>query len=444
MIIPQEYKWIFWEKSDNPLYKAFKNKSCIDPRFLLFETEIKDFNTQNIINSSFDESKFNAIYIHIPFCKTRCTYCRFFTEFNNENILNSYVESLVKEIINQPVIKIRKKIINAVYLWWWTPTVLEEKHITAIFDAIKKTHILSNDCEITFESNISLLNENKISALKNAWINRFSFWIQSFNTKVRKFVWRLSEKELLINMIKDIRKRNFANISIDLIYWLPFQDIEILKEDINIWAWLWIEWFDIYQLDSSLLEKKFWDKLEFLTVSKRIEMFEMANQSLFELWYKNINNTHYSNTSRERNLYTELTRAWSEIMRTDTIWYWAWAQWRIWVFKYSINPDVNLYVNAIKWSKSPIVKYLKINEEKKILYDLIWQMDFGIINCWWFKTLYNEDLFIKFWYLFDKWEENGLIVYSENNTIRLTLAWRFWKTNCIHWLIIWDNILNNK
>ena len=165
----------------------------------------------------------SAVYVHIPFCRSICTYCDFCKLLKNEKWINNYLEALEKEIKNN----YRGEKIKTLYIGGGTPSLLSIKQLEKLFN-ILKIFKLSENAEITFESNAEDLSEKKLAFLKNK-INRLSIGVQTFDKKILKILGR---KSVNINNIF-LAKKYFDNINIDLMYGFNEENIDILKKDID-------------------------------------------------------------------------------------------------------------------------------------------------------------------------------------------------------------------
>lgn len=167
-----------------------------------------------------------GIYIHIPFCKQRCTYCDFYKETgSNNNQIDAFVEALIQEI------QFRKSYLNGddistVYFGGGTPSVLNFNQFKKIFNEIYNNFNVEDDAEITMEANPDDLTEEYLKTLSPLPFNRLSIGIQSFNNTHLKKINRRHDAQQAKDAVMNARKQGFKNISIDLIYALPGQTIE--------------------------------------------------------------------------------------------------------------------------------------------------------------------------------------------------------------------------
>ncbi|SMC60105.1 radical SAM family heme chaperone HemW [Moheibacter sediminis] len=156
-----------------------------------------------------------GIYIHIPFCKQRCSYCDFHFSTN----LNSKSE-LVEMIINELVLRKNEisEPVETIYFGGGTPSLLNQFELDLIFNSIYKNYNVKSHSEITIETNPDDLTEPKIKEFKSLPINRFSIGIQSFFDEDLKLMNRAHNSNEAIKSVKIAQEHGFKNITIDLIY----------------------------------------------------------------------------------------------------------------------------------------------------------------------------------------------------------------------------------
>ena len=161
-----------------------------------------------------------GIYIHIPFCKTRCVYCDFYKE-TDENQIKVFTEALCTEAalrkneVTEPV--------KTVYFGGGTPSRLDNQAFGEIFETLFSHFPIEEDAEITLEANPDDLSEEYIHLLRKLPFNRISIGIQSFDDGELKFLSRRHSARQAIQAVKLCRQAGFENISIDLMYGLPGQ-----------------------------------------------------------------------------------------------------------------------------------------------------------------------------------------------------------------------------
>ncbi len=169
-----------------------------------------------------------AAYIHIPFCKSICSYCDFCKMLYVNNWVNDYLKALYKEIKDN----YNNEELSSIYIGGGTPSSLKPNQLEALFKIISLLK-RSDDCEFTFECNITDITVSLLNILYKNGVNRLSIGIESFNKDKLEFMKRSANLNDAIEKIKLCRKFNFNNISVDLIYALPFENMKMLKEDLK-------------------------------------------------------------------------------------------------------------------------------------------------------------------------------------------------------------------
>lgn len=184
-----------------------------------------------------------AVYIHIPFCNSICSYCDFCKFLNYENWTEPYLKAL-KEEINEYY---EGDKVKTLYIGGGTPSALKEEYIDKLFN-ILKVFKLKENAEITFECNVNDITEEKLITLKKHNVNRLSIGVESFNKYNLKFLNRKHDKKQIIEKINLCKQYGFDNINVDLIYALPTEDMFILMKDISCLLKLDVEHISTYSL----------------------------------------------------------------------------------------------------------------------------------------------------------------------------------------------------
>ena len=188
-----------------------------------------------------------GIYIHIPFCKTKCIYCDFYSVTKRDDSIEQFVDCLVKEIkLNKN--KLSQFNFDTIFFGGGTPSVLTEHQIEKILNALNKHYGLDKNIEITLECNPGEISYEKLKNFRSLGINRLSIGFQSFNEKILNFLGRLHNSEQSITTFNNARKAGFENINIDLIYDIPKQRIKDWKNDLFLGTSLEPEHISAYSL----------------------------------------------------------------------------------------------------------------------------------------------------------------------------------------------------
>ena len=187
-----------------------------------------------------------GIYLHIPYCKVRCIYCDYYKE-TDETSIDQFAEALCHEA------KMRKhemgdEVINTIYLGGGTPSRLHEEHMAMLFDTLYEHYTIAPDAEITIEANPDDLTDEYINMLAATPINRFSIGIQSFDDDELRFLSRRHKGQQAIDAVRAVQQAGFDNISIDLMYGLPKQTMELWKQNLQLAMQLDVQHVSAYHL----------------------------------------------------------------------------------------------------------------------------------------------------------------------------------------------------
>ena len=195
---------------------------------MFFAKEIKKVTSQHIFNI---KQQMAGIYIHIPFCKQRCSYCAFYST-TLYNIRERYVDALCKEIA------MRKEYaggapIETIYLGGGTPSTLSMEQLKRICDTVYAAYQVSPAPEVTIECNPDDLTPDFLAQLKQLPFNRISMGVQSFNDTQLKRLGRRHDAAKARQAVANARSAGYSNISIDLIFALPGSTIDEWEHDLE-------------------------------------------------------------------------------------------------------------------------------------------------------------------------------------------------------------------
>ena len=171
----------------------------------------------------------SSVYIHIPFCKSICSYCNFCKVIYKKKWVDLYLNRLKEEVMDRYM----GEEIKTIYIGGGTPSSLSLEEIE---DLLNITNLFKKDNieEFTFECNIEDINNNLLNLLKKYHINRLSIGVESFNQDNLKLMNRNTNYSDVVNKINLIRECGFDNINLDLIYALPNETLSILKKDLKL------------------------------------------------------------------------------------------------------------------------------------------------------------------------------------------------------------------
>lgn len=168
-----------------------------------------------------------SIYVHIPFCESKCIYCDFASFVCAKEIKEKYFKALKNEINDFS----KEGVVSSIYFGGGTPSCVNAKKITDILKLIKKKFVISENCEITIECNPNSASFFKLSAYRRSGFNRVSFGVQSLKNEALKFLGRAHTASQAIRAVLNAQKAGFKNISVDFLIGLPNQKIEDLTDE---------------------------------------------------------------------------------------------------------------------------------------------------------------------------------------------------------------------
>ena len=186
-----------------------------------------------------------GIYIHIPFCKSKCYYCDFTSYAGKEDCIKNYVKCLNEEIKYNATIPM---VVRTIYIGGGTPSYIDEKYIKSILEMIYKNYKVINNPEITIEVNPGTCSLKKLKAYMEMGINRLSIGLQSSNDELLKEIGRIHNFEEYVQTVKWAKKAGFENISTDIIIGLPNQTIYDVEDSINKVLELGVKHISVYSL----------------------------------------------------------------------------------------------------------------------------------------------------------------------------------------------------
>ena len=201
-----------------------------------------------------------GIYLHIPFCKSRCSYCDFATDvYRDSGAVERYVAAICSEIEKfvPPVPPVpafhpgtwNKIPIDTIYFGGGTPSLLAPEQIGAILDAVNSRFEIAPDTEITMEMNPATVTPETLAAYRALGVNRASFGVQTFNDRALKLLARGHDANDARRTFTLLREAGFENVSFDLIAGLPGQTMDDWKANLDEAISLSPEHISLYLLE---------------------------------------------------------------------------------------------------------------------------------------------------------------------------------------------------
>ena len=174
-----------------------------------------------------------ALYIHIPFCETKCPYCDFNTYSGIEPIMPDYIAALVEEIglwgtalryLNNHSPESRH--IGTIFFGGGTPSYLPPENIQQVLDAVRSAFSLTSDSEVTLESNPGDVTSDRLKSWREVGVNRLSIGVQSLDDGLLHLLGRRHDAETARQAYHNAREAGFDNVNLDLMYGLPHQTLQ--------------------------------------------------------------------------------------------------------------------------------------------------------------------------------------------------------------------------
>ena len=171
-----------------------------------------------------------GLYLHIPFCAAICNYCNFNRGLLDDRLKTRYVDALIDEIARaaEP-----DTTADTIYFGGGTPSLLSGPEVARIIDACRRSFALAAAPEITLEANPETVSSETLEAYRAAGVNRISFGVQSFRDEELRRLGRLHTSATASGALSLARQAGFANVSLDLMMWLPEQRVDQWLESVD-------------------------------------------------------------------------------------------------------------------------------------------------------------------------------------------------------------------
>ncbi|WP_442950634.1 radical SAM family heme chaperone HemW [Paenibacillus sp. FJAT-27812] len=216
-----------------------------------------------------------ALYIHIPFCTNKCHYCDFTSYVLKGQPVDQYLDALEMEM-QRTVEQWPPEQIDTVFVGGGTPTVLTPPQMERFLKAVRTYFPLAPNVEFTMEANPGTTDIDKLTAMKEGGVNRISFGVQSFDNGLLERIGRIHNVDDVYRSIENARAVGFTNLSIDLMFGLPGQTVELLRDSVSRAMELGLPHYSIYSLkvEENTLFHKLYERNE-LPLPPEEEEFNM-------------------------------------------------------------------------------------------------------------------------------------------------------------------------
>lgn len=229
-----------------------------------------------------------GIYIHVPFCKSKCAYCNFFSLASEKKVID-YVDALKREIIARKDYLHDEKV-ETIYFGGGTPSLLPIKCVEEILVILHKNFNISSSPEITLEINPDTVEKNQLFQLKKLGVNRMSVGIQSFHDDDLKYLGRRHDSKHALQIIDDLKSVGFEKLTLDMIYGIPTLTEEKWNKNLDIFFDTEISHLSAYALTvepktilGQKIEKEILQNVDEETIIRHYEtLIERTKENAFE------------------------------------------------------------------------------------------------------------------------------------------------------------------
>lgn len=370
-----------------------------------------------------------AAYVHIPFCSTRCLFCGFYLNATRKLAAGDYAGLLVEELEREAERRwVASASIQAVYLGGGTPTDLDASSLSNVLRALWRCLPLAPDCEVTVEGRLWGFDDEKYSACLEAGATRFSFGVQSFDTRLRQELGRKLDGDAARKRLAQLCSRQEATVVADLIYGLPGQAETAWQKDVETAAGLGLDGVDLYcysRIPGSPLDRAV-SKGSFPQpppVARQAQMFSVGHKILLASGWQQISSAHFSRGDRERNVYNRLTKGGAHVLP-----YGSGAGGSAGRYSFHLSPQLASYSSITQEGRKPIQHLGLLPESYPTEARITAAIESGVLNPVEIEERGCKDFARASAPLIRQWEKAGLLKWDGHAAI-LELAGRFWHTN---------------
>ncbi|MGF1684797.1 heme anaerobic degradation radical SAM methyltransferase ChuW/HutW [Photobacterium minamisatsumaniensis] len=419
---------VIGKHTPDPLRYAFANKRSAHAGGMsaMVAEDQRQILATDALSEIPEAPKSRCLYIHIPFCRVRCTYCNFFQYASSQKLIEDYFEALMVELKTKAAMPWTQAApFRAVYVGGGTPTDLSAEQIMRLGKMVRSHFPLATDCEITLEGRINRFDDRMFESALEGGFNRFSFGVQSFDTTVRRKAKRLDDREPVLERIQALSVTNAAPIVIDLLFGLPYQDMAVWQQDLNDFLDSGAHGVDLYQLIEmggtpmkGMVEN---GKLpEPADTPAKASMFEYGVNFMAKHHLRRLSGNHWARDNRERSIYNSLAKTSAEVLPLG-----AGAGGNVGGYGFMQHRTLDAYIDSIKKGDLPLAMMTQSSPQAALHSEIKASFDRGFLSAREFEYKFKQDIFVLCMPLFKAWQKNGL-VKIEDGYLSLTLAGTFW------------------
>ncbi|MDE1313835.1 heme anaerobic degradation radical SAM methyltransferase ChuW/HutW [Vibrio aestuarianus] len=422
---------ILGAKTDDPLRFSFSDKQSTHAggSSVPVAIELQSHIWQTLMTQPVAGPKKRCLYIHVPFCRVRCTFCNFFQNASSRSLVDDYFKALMVELEQKSKLPwAQSGIFHAVYIGGGTPTDLSATQIQRLGEAIRRFYPLARDCEITLEGRINRFSDEMFDNALEGGFNRFSFGIQSFNTTVRRSAKRLDDRDVVLERIASLSHAEQAPIVIDLLYGLPYQTFDVFEQDLKDVISTGAHGIDLYQLIVAgsapmlnLVEKGRIPPPA--TTPDKASMYELGVNFFDKHHFKSLSVNHWAKDNRERSQYNSLAKTFAEVLPVG-----CGAGGNIGGYSVMQQRSLKAYMDAMNQNKLPIAMMMKQHSLEPTFAAIKSGFDRGVLARSTLPDFMGMNCFDYLQPLFKHWQRLGLVKLEDEYLVS-TLAGAFWAVN---------------
>ncbi len=298
-----------------------------------------------------------GIYLHIPFCDTKCIYCDFYS-ITNHSKKAEFLAAIKKEIISYSK-QLSGRKFDSIFFGGGTPSLLNYSEFSEIFKVLYNNYNISPDTEITIESNPGTLNIDKLREFKKLPINRISFGVQSFIDEELQFLTRIHTAKQAMESILAAKETGFDNVNLDMIFALPNQLMDSWKYNLEEAVKLDTKHISAYSLifekGTMLYSMRDKGQVQNADIELEQEMYEFTMQYLTDAGYRQYEISNYAKPGFECR---------------HNLKYWTLEEY------IAFGPSASSYIGNNRWTNiKNIGRYIELIESGRPAYDFIETID---------------------------------------------------------------------
>ncbi|WP_406242272.1 radical SAM family heme chaperone HemW [Tissierella carlieri] len=358
-----------------------------------------------------------SLYIHIPFCISKCYYCDFSSFVNINHKIDDYIDSLIHELSLYKE-RISEYNIKTIFIGGGTPSCINPKYINRILEFIYKNFRTTGLVEVTIEANPGTLDREKVRIYKKSGINRVSIGVQTLDDKLLESIGRVHKAKDFYRNYEILREENINNINVDLIFGLPNQTIDNVIDSLKKVIELGVEHISYYGLileEGTRLYKSYIEG-KILLPDEDMErlMYHKATEYLIEHGYDHYEISNYALPSYEckHNLVYWDVKPYLGIGLS--------SHSNMEGKRFSNTSDINIYIENLKKKILPIEDEEIIDKNTEIEeFCILGLRKISGIDKTQFKNRFSIEIEELYKDIINKHIKNGLIL-NDDNCIRLT------------------------